>query len=35
MLVLCDMTIKLLNVSKNKGTTKCDNNTIICDGGIV
>ena len=35
MLVLCNMTMKLSNVSKNKGIIKCDNSTVICDVDIV
>ena len=31
MLMLCDMTMKLLNVSKNKGTIKCDKRIVICN----
>ena len=35
MLVLCNMTMKPSNVSKNKGIIKCDNSTVICDVDIV
>lgn len=35
MLVLCNMTMKSSNVSKNKRITKCDNSTVICDVDIV